>query len=154
MTNTRATTATRRIERNGPNKKRPWWLFIDVAIYIKRGTWTRTRGRDEEALAVIELICQFVNYTDEFVWWLRYAYVSPCVSSAFIDRKWIVECFYTCVHAWKSSWTVSVCSRVSLCTPCTYAPFTLVFKLCMCVRVCVCAACVCQRTSVRGIGHT
>lgn len=61
---------------------------------LNGGTWTRTR--DEEALAVIELICQFANYTDEFVWWLRYAYVSPCVSAAFIDRKWIVESLHVC----------------------------------------------------------
>lgn len=47
---------------------------------------------------MIELICQFANYTDEFVWWLRYAYVSPCVSAAFIDRKWIVECIRVCAY--------------------------------------------------------
>ena len=78
-------------------------------------------------MAVIELICQFANYTDEFVWWLRYAYVSPCVSAAFIDRKWIVECIHApCVYG---------CVKILVCTrPSIY----LLPEVCVEKRVCVC----------------
>ena len=109
-------------------------------MYIKRGTWTRTRGRDEEALAVIELICQFANYTDEFVWWLRYAYVSPCVSAAFIDRKWIVGCFCTrvlCVRVFACVKILVKCVQYTLCVPVYTLVHTLVFRhLCVHTRVC------------------
>lgn len=85
---------------------------------------------------MIELICQFVNYTDEFVWWLRYAYVSPCVSSAFIDRKWIVECFYTCVLR-ENPRERCQCARVYLCV---HLVPMLRSRLCLsCVCACACA---------------
>lgn len=92
---------------------------------------------------MIELICQFVNYTDEFVWWLRYAYVSPCVSSAFIDRKWIVECFYTCVLR-ENPRERCQCARVYLCV---HLVPMLRSRLCL---SCVCA-CACARVRVCGV---
>jgi len=69
---------------------------------------------------VIELICQFANYTDEFVWWPRHAGASP-----FIDRErigdWSNSCSprvcvkshgvrRTCVHA-----CIIVCVRIRAC---------------------------------------
>lgn len=69
-------------------------------------------------MAVIELICQFANYTDEFVWWLRYAYVSPCVSAAFIDRKWIVECIRSvCIRVCAYGCVKILVNRVSIHVP-------------------------------------
>lgn len=67
---------------------------------------------------MIELICQFANYTDEFVWWLRYAYVSPCVSAAFIDRKWIVECIPSvCIRVCAYGCVKILVNRVSIHVP-------------------------------------
>lgn len=89
---------------------------------------------------MIELICQFANYTDEFVWWLRYAYVSPCVSAAFIDRKWIVESLHVCVKI--------LVNRVCVCI---YALYLLAERVRAQTRLRVLTL---DRASVRGIGHT